>query len=192
MISSSGPRPSLPALTLSGQCSQELAAEASSSGLPGAGIAQRSYKSSDSSSDRALPKLQRSSPAVSETTLCMLAELSAHAGRSCRRPAVRQPGSGTSGRPAPSRRERGVPERPVLHASTRDHGGGTNRAERGPIGFPAPAKPSRLRSREAGCPAGRLSSAIRWPVMQSTDLPGMSPARAVGAMIETRQRRHTV
>jgi hypothetical protein len=53
----SGPRPSLEVLTLSGECGEKFAVAASNSGLPGAGIVQRSKSSLDSSSGRALPKL---------------------------------------------------------------------------------------------------------------------------------------
>ena len=49
VISSSGPRFSLPVSTLAGECGLKLAAAASNSGLPGAGIVQRSYSASDSS-----------------------------------------------------------------------------------------------------------------------------------------------
>ena len=42
VISSSGPRTSLAVSTLAGECGSKLAAAASNSGLPGAGIVQRS------------------------------------------------------------------------------------------------------------------------------------------------------
>jgi hypothetical protein len=42
MTSSSGPRPELAVLTFAGECGEKLALAASKSGLPGAGIAQRS------------------------------------------------------------------------------------------------------------------------------------------------------
>ena len=55
MISSSGPRPLLAVSTFAGECGLKFAAAASNSGLPGAGIVQRSYRASDSSSGIALP-----------------------------------------------------------------------------------------------------------------------------------------
>src|SRR3954452_12751547 len=54
-MSSSGPRISLAVSTVAGECGLKLAAAASHSGLPGDGIAHRSWSSSDSSRDTALP-----------------------------------------------------------------------------------------------------------------------------------------
>ena len=73
MISSSGPRPALSVSTLAGECGLKLAAAASNSGLPGAGMVQRSNSSSDSSAGIALPKAKRNCSAVSDTARCLLA-----------------------------------------------------------------------------------------------------------------------
>ena len=73
MIRSSGPRAELSVSTLAGECGLKFAAAASNSGLPGAGIAQRSNRLSDSSSGMALPKAKRNWSAVRETARCLLA-----------------------------------------------------------------------------------------------------------------------
>ena len=56
ITSSSGPRSLLPVSTFAGECSEKFAAAASNSGLPGAGMVQRSYSAADSSSLIAFPK----------------------------------------------------------------------------------------------------------------------------------------
>ena len=62
-------------LTLAGESGVKFANAASNSGLPGDGIAQRSYSSSDSCSGIALPKPYRNCSAVSATAWFRLAGL---------------------------------------------------------------------------------------------------------------------
>jgi hypothetical protein len=57
-------------LTLAGECREKVAAAASNSGRPGAGMAHRCYRVSDSSASRVLPKLYRNCSAVRETAWC--------------------------------------------------------------------------------------------------------------------------
>ncbi len=75
MISRSGPRASLSVSTFAGECGLKLAAAASKSGLPGAGIVHRANSSSDSSAGMALPKAKRNCSAVRDTARCLFVGL---------------------------------------------------------------------------------------------------------------------
>ena len=72
VINRSGPPISLAVSTLAGEWGLKLAAAASNSGLPGAGIVHFSNSESDSSSEIALPNAYRNCSAVSETALWRL------------------------------------------------------------------------------------------------------------------------